>query len=64
MLIIFLLSGCATLDILEVLFPSPPGPFPVCDSESVGTMWQGKVDKVCLKYSDGSYRWIEITLIK
>lgn len=49
------LSGCAALDILDVLFSDTS--VPVCDSDSVGTVWE---KKVCLKYPDGSYSWTKI----
>lgn len=46
-----LMSGCATLEILDILTDTPT---PVCDSDSAGV----KVgSKQCVKYSDGVYRW-------
>lgn len=55
LILMLCLSGCAAFDILLAIFP--PEPYPVCDADSAGTEWNGKV---CLKYSDGSYQWTEI----
>jgi hypothetical protein len=52
LILLFFLSGCAAFDILNSL--TPPELYPVCDSESVGTPWR---NKICLKYSDGTYEW-------
>ena len=54
-LLVFL-PGCATLDILDALFTDTTT-IPICDSDSIGTIWE---KKVCLKYSDGSYSWTKI----
>ncbi len=50
LVLLLFLSSCATLDIMDML----TDPIPVCDLDSAGTYWEGKV---CLKYSDGSYQW-------
>ena len=50
------LSGCAAFDVLSILL-LPDEPYPICDANSAGTEWDGKV---CLKYSDGSYWWTKI----
>jgi hypothetical protein len=53
--IIFVLSGCSmALDVLDIIVPDSPAP--VCDKDSAGTEYNGKV---CLKFSDGSYNWAE-----
>jgi len=52
------LSSCAVLqttgEILDILVPDPT---PVCDSQSAGVTIDGQQ---CVKYSDGSYRWLEV----
>jgi hypothetical protein len=59
MLLLLLFTGCtgywsaSPLDVIDAIL-SDPEPEPVCDAESVGVQWEGKV---CLKYSDGSYNW-------
>jgi hypothetical protein len=49
-------SGCAVFDtvyeISEIFSDGPP--VPVCDSDSAGVRYDGRV---CVKYSDGVYRW-------
>jgi len=53
-----LFTGCAaTIDILDILISDNkirPVPVPVCDKESAGAIYE---NSVCLKYSDGTYRW-------
>ena len=59
---ICLLPGCATLDttldILDILVPTEDideiKPVPVCNAGSVGVEHEWKV---CLEFSDGSFRW-------
>jgi|GEM_PF-4160900 len=51
--IVIFISGCAGfIEFLNIIVPDKP--VPVCDKDSAGTVFQGKI---CLKYSDGSYRW-------
>ena len=54
-----MLAGCTTtLDILDILVPDPPIPCPVCDATTVGVHFEGQT---CIKFSDGSYRWVKDT---
>jgi hypothetical protein len=51
--IVVTVQGCAgTWEVLDILFSSEPTP--ICDTDTAGTVYKGKV---CLKYSDGTYRW-------
>lgn len=53
LLVVLTMQSCAgTWEVLDILFPSEPTP--VCDKDTAGTVYKGKV---CLKYSDGTYRW-------
>jgi hypothetical protein len=51
------LSGCAVLDttteIIEDIIPEDP--VPVCEQGTAGSQWDGQT---CLKFSDGTYRWV------
>ncbi len=58
-LLIGMVLGCSTLGAILDAIPDPV--YPVCDKEAVGSQWQGKA---CLKYSDGSYRWVDIKQTK
>jgi hypothetical protein len=52
---IALLYGCTTAwTILDILADEQPTP--VCDKDSAGTEYK---NQVCLKYSDGSYKWVK-----
>ena len=51
---IVLLSGCTYISKASDMIDSLSDPVPICDEDSAGTQWEGKV---CLKYSDGSYQW-------
>jgi hypothetical protein len=51
---IMLLSGCGCIKIGLDMVDLLSDPVPICDEDSAGTQWEGKV---CLKYSDGSYHW-------
>jgi hypothetical protein len=56
LLVALLFVGCAeVLPILDIF--TPLAPVPVCDKDSVGATYKGQQ---CLKYSDGSYRWVEV----
>jgi len=57
--IVLMLLGCApALQILDILSDDPkqPEPRPICDKDSVRAAYQ---DQVCLKFTDGSYRWVK-----
>lgn len=50
-------GGCAgtlktAADVLDALYTEPT---PVCEEGAAGTRWQ---DAQCMKFSDGSYRWV------
>ena len=53
---IFMLSGCAALNVLDVIVPDPkPVPIaPICGPDTVGISYRGET---CLKWTDGRYRW-------
>jgi hypothetical protein len=51
----FATVGCAeTFAVLDILYPTPT---PVCDWDSCGIVFNGKV---YVKYSDGIYRWKDL----
>ena len=58
------MSGCAgfndamevTGDVLNTIDPTPI--VPSCDASHAYTTYQGQT---CTPYSDGSYRWLEVT---
>lgn len=55
LMIAFILACCSqALQVLDIIVPDSP--VPVCDKDSAGTAYNGKV---CLKFSDGSYHWTE-----
>ena len=46
-------GGCTTIEsILDIISPEP---CPVCDSTTVGVHVN---NQTCVKYDDGSYRWV------
>jgi hypothetical protein len=55
------LVGCAELkvatDIVDIFVPDKPKSVPVCDKKTVGIVHKGKI---CLKYSDNTYKWVEV----
>lgn len=51
--VVLFISGCAGFnEIMDIIAPDTPRP--VCDNDSA---WETYAGKVCVKYSDGSYRW-------
>ena len=51
---LMMLSGCAALDIVDVILNDPKPIAPVCGPDTVGVYYQGET---CLKWTDGHYRW-------
>jgi hypothetical protein len=51
-------SGCSVIDtaydISEIFSEGPP--VPVCDSDSAGVNYDGRV---CVKFCDDAYRWVD-----
>jgi len=53
-LMVLALTGCAALEIADVLLSDPKPIVPVCSKDTVGVSYQGKT---CLQFTDGAYRW-------
>lgn len=54
LMVLALMTGCAALEVADIILNDPKPIVPVCGKDTVGVSYQGKT---CLQFTDGAYRW-------